>query len=283
MIAEYGIYTDFEVIGTLGRCEERGCPFPGMDYNFYDPMSGRYFVERICWSHFIKGSMPFSMEYEGADALCGVPRHRGKNSSGIKDRLVIATTNAVWKAAGSTMGGGSSIPSYRRGLSKSRASWKSKREQAERNAEWEALFPDPNKSTHWLDPIYNAMGLENRTDDQIYTLCGEKIQRSSLAGEGAEPSCEGCVRIATRERVLAEEYARLKPKAKIITLPKPAEATPEFEEMVAEGTVGFDEAAFANRRNWGERSGRAWNDPSKGVQRDSRLKWDRGGVNRKRG
>lgn len=282
-IAEYGIYTDFEVIGTLGRCDHLACPFPGMAYNFYDPCSGRYFLETLCWSHFIKGSVPFSMEYEDTDALCGVPKHRGRTNAGNKDRVNAACTDLVWRSPGHVGSLGTNISSFRHGLRKGRATWKTKREQAERHAEWEALFPNPNKSTHWLDPIYNAMGMENRTEDAVYTLCGEKINKTSLTADDALPSCEGCQRIATRERVFAEEYAKLKPRPKIITLPKPVESKPEFEELIAAGELGFNETAFANRRNWGERSGKVWNDTSKGVQRDSRLRWDRGGVNRKRG
>jgi hypothetical protein len=284
MIAEYGIYTDFEVIGKLGRCDHRGCPFPAMSYNFYDPCSGRYFEECICWSHFIKGSVPFSMEYEDADALCGVPRHRGKLNPGIKDRVLLASTGAhgVWLTPwGRQHKAQSSAPNgFRHAISKSRATWKSKRELAERKAEWEAIFPDVNKSSHFLDPIYNALGMENRTDDDVYSLCGEKVHKGSITGE---PSCEACQRIAIRERVLAQEYASIKPRPKVVTLPKPIEQPPEFEELVAAGEVWADEDAFNNRRNWGERSGRAWHDKDKGVQRDPKLREDRGGVNRKRG
>jgi hypothetical protein len=275
-IAEYGIYVDFEVLGTLGRCDVLACPYPAIAYNFYDFVTGRYFEESLCWSHFIKGSVPFSMEYEDADALCGVPRHHGRGNAAVKDRIILNSINQAWRSPG-VQARGTSLPYFRRGIERGRASWKSRKEQAERHAEWEALFPDPNKNTHWLDPIYNAMGMENRTDDTVYTLCGEKINKTSLTAGDKLPSCEACQRIATRDRAIQTEYAKLKPRPALITPPKAKPVKADFEEILLDGLL--DETAFENRKQWGKRSGRVWNDPDKGVQRDRRLRTERGGVN----
>jgi hypothetical protein len=132
--------------------------------------------------------------------------------------------------------------------------------------------------THYPDPIYNMFTELRRS--MVYSLCGEKVIDSLTVGFDLKPTCPDCVRMHQIQ------VANLPPAPKrqaLLTLPKPKEEHLSFEEMVVEGLVGYDDKAYSCRRNWGERNGRAWSDPSSGVQRDWRLRQFRGGTNRKRG
>lgn len=127
-----------------------------------------------------------------------------------------------------------------------------------------------------LDPTNEA--------DRFKAVMGLMVKNPLPPGRVSGEECDQmgllCVRMARTERIMRERPTP-KPRPVIVTAPREHEAQPDFEELLLEGLL--DDAAFANRRNWGERSGKAWNDPSQGVQRDSRLRWDRGGVNRKHG
>lgn len=55
-----------------------------------------------------------------------------------------------------------------------------------------------------------------------------------------------------------------------------------FEDQILDGLV--DATAYANRKNWGEKSNRQWRDRGIGVDKNFQTAHDvRGGVNRKRG
>jgi hypothetical protein len=140
---------------------------------------------------------------------------------------------------------------------------------------------DEGRLTHYIDPVFNVFTELRRS--MVYSMCGDKIIQSLTVGFDLKPTCKTCLQMhATKLAALP-----VIPLREIIeNAPKMIAERPSFDDMVIDGTMGLDDTAFSNRRNWGERSGRAWNDTEKGVQRDRRLRStadERGGVNRKRG
>jgi hypothetical protein len=282
----YGVHSSFEVNGNIGRCSILSCIFPGHHIWIHDHYNGSVSEQNLCQFHFRTGASPFSMEYQDADALLGVPKHRASGSTRGNKRLVSGKDCMLVSAPFSdsnwdVVARRSVIGNYKPHIRLARVS-KSLLAHV-RDAPDITIMSAPSelKYSHFLDPMYNALGLLSvkSIEGQIYrySLCGEKVFKSDISGE---PTCESCIAMARAERI-SRELPKPAPRPVLLTLPKPVEPKPDFEELLLDGLI--DDAAFANRRNWGERSGKVWNDPSQGVQRAKGLRWDRGGVNRKRG
>lgn len=287
MMEPYGIHSSFEANGSVGRCQgSRSCPFPGRHFFIHDHYADSILERNLCQFHFRTEASPFSLEYEDADALLGVPRHKGRNGGwgGQKDIQIWSMLEDTWhrpNASGPrTFRKHVTIIAGRAHNERAGVDALTRSLNQEISDIAEEIAPEP-KHSHFIDPIYRALDLNyvKGISDLVfrYSLCGEKILKTDISGE---PTCERCVNIARAERAMRERPVP-KPRPVIVTAPKPVEDHPDFEELLLEGLI--DDAAFANRRNWGERGGRAWNDPSQGVQRAKGLRWDRGGVNRKRG
>jgi len=261
----YGVYLEYETLGTFGRCQTRACPYPGFGIVVWDRWNGTVEQRTVCWSHFIIGGAEFSIEHQDADVLLCLPRRvaRTKRTSGSHFRstipMVAASSVNEWNHTRLNL-------FLRQGYS-----YKASLAVIKQEAIAEGRL------THYSDPIYNTFTELRRS--MIYTMCGEKVIQSLTVGFDLKPTCEDCLRMhQTKLRLLPETPLR----EVIATQSKSSEHQPSFEESVVDGSFALDDQLFANRRNWGERSGRSWSDPTKGVQRDKRLRVDRGGVNRKR-
>jgi len=269
-------------------------------------------------------AVPFSMEYQDSDALCGVPHHRraftGDKRYGSrhlsKDSYILSGTNEKWGSLLQFVGrcvsasgiDRSPIAASHYAVRKSRAVASAKAEEkAIKDAENQAI----DSLLHWRDPVYKAFPEAFDKTDRPYTLCGEKASRTSISPGTAMPTCEVCLRMVLIQRAqqwqdeqaekhkqngiktiaqkLAEIAARKpapipEPRPGIMTAPKHREHVPTFEEMLEDGTMGFDPTAFFNRRNWGERrSGGMFREPDSGTQHNHSHRGDwrheRGGVN----
>jgi len=303
----WGMYLDVVPLASVGRCRvNNNCVYPGRLFTFFDYWNGVQWQNYVCYPHMLAHSVPFSMEYQDADALCGVPRHRrawsGKRKHrNDKDTYILKHDTYDWsgKPSKSVVLSASGTGKVRsvRGHAKIRTN--------------ETVIPVPVPEPelnliHWRDPIYNQFSEALRDASHAYTLCGEKKAKTCISLGEHMPTCEVCLRMVLMDRVhrwqrdhqpaetlsqklkaIAERVmppiVELRPG--ITTAQKPKEQPKAFEELVEDGTLELNPDMFFARRNWGERrSGGAFYDPNSGVQyRAHRGDWrhKRGGVNQR--
>jgi len=248
----YAIQSEYDLLDGRGSCGVRACPYPAFEIVVWDHWTGSVEKRFTCQQHFLIGQFAMSMEYEDADTLLCIPKPTGGSTS---------HTSAQWDHA-------RIVYLRRQGFSYKASTAVIANEAIDQGA-----------NTHYADAVFNVFTELRRS--LIYSMCGEKVMDSLTKPRSENVTCPTCRRMA------AEKLAALPPipaKQPIITAPKEKPKKLSFEELVATESMWMDDQAFSNRRNWGERSGRVWSDPTKGVQREKRLRGEvRGGVNRKRG
>lgn len=250
----YGIAQSYEPTGLRGHCEILACAYPGRGLVVYDHWRGTVDRKIRCWWHLMTDSSPLSMEYEDADCLVGIPRHKTGSYDGKISGHHFSKDHPWISAA----------------IMAARLRGRSTREAIKSCG---VIL-----SRHLKDTAYNVF--PELAKGRMYGACGEKVYARDCVAAGEEPNCESCLRIY-RSRIA--ELPKIPLRQAIVTLPKEKPERLSFEDLVAAGIMEVDESAFSARRNWGRTIRRSWNDSTRGVQRDSRLRWDRGGVNRKRG